>query len=59
MQIDLERILEITQADEQIGVCLKCGNEQSAEPDTRRALCEACGKPAVFGAEEILLSSGL
>jgi hypothetical protein len=38
------------------GICLECGNEQEGcEPDARNYKCEACGKPSVFGAEEILL----
>lgn len=38
------------------GLCLSCGNEQDGcEPDARRYICEACGEPAVYGAEELLL----
>jgi hypothetical protein len=38
------------------GFCIACGNEQGGcEPDARRYQCEACGKHAVYGADELLL----
>lgn len=38
------------------GFCLICGADaEGVEPDAQRVECEACGKPAVFGADEILL----
>ncbi len=38
------------------GFCVACGEEQDGcEPDARRYKCDACGKHAVFGAEELLL----
>jgi predicted RNA-binding Zn-ribbon protein involved in translation (DUF1610 family) len=38
------------------GLCVTCGNEQAGvEPDARKYECEACGEPAVYGAEELLL----
>lgn len=38
------------------GFCLECGAEtEGVEPDARRYICEECGAPAVYGAEEILL----
>jgi hypothetical protein len=37
------------------GFCIECGGEQDGcEPDARKYVCEACGKRAVYGAEEIL-----
>lgn len=37
------------------GLCVACGNEQTGcEPDARRYTCEACGRKAVYGAEELL-----
>jgi hypothetical protein len=37
------------------GFCVACGHEQSGcEPDMRRGMCEACGVPGVYGAEELL-----
>lgn len=38
------------------GFCIECGEERDGcEPDARRYLCDACGKRAVYGAEELLL----
>lgn len=42
---------------EDIGFCLACGAENyGVEPDARKYECEECGKRAVYGAEEILIS---
>ena len=42
-----------------IGFCLACGAEaENVEPDARGYSCEACGKPKVYGAEEIILQLG-
>jgi predicted RNA-binding Zn-ribbon protein involved in translation (DUF1610 family) len=53
--VDLDRLLEIVEEDEDIGVCTSCGNEQSAEPDAREYRCDSCGNLTVFGAAELLL----
>lgn len=38
------------------GFCASCGADaDGVEPDAREYECEACGEPAVFGAEELLL----
>jgi hypothetical protein len=38
------------------GFCLHCGAEAfGVEPDARNYECEVCGKPRVFGAEELLV----
>jgi hypothetical protein len=38
------------------GSCLSCGADaDGCEPNMRRGKCEACGKRAVYGAEEVLL----
>jgi len=38
------------------GVCLSCGEvTDGVEPDARGYPCPSCDKPAVMGAEEILL----
>lgn len=38
------------------GFCVACGEPAfGVEPDARRYRCEDCGKPAVFGAAELLL----
>jgi hypothetical protein len=39
------------------GFCLICGNEaEGVEPDTRNYVCDSCGAPQVFGADELLIS---
>ena len=41
------------------GVCIECGEDQGGvEPDASGYKCEACGKRAVMGAEEIVLTFG-
>lgn len=50
----IDRAIEICEQDEQLGICRACGNEQSAEPDARGYICDACGAPDVYGAEETL-----
>lgn len=48
---------EVQEASENFdGFCLACGNVQSGvEPDARKYVCESCGKPKVYGAEELAL----
>ena len=41
-----------------VGFCIECGAEHECEPDARRYVCDDCGKSAVFGAEELLISGG-
>lgn len=37
------------------GICIACGHDQDGcEPDAREYICEACGEPQVYGAEELL-----
>ena len=56
MKIDLDRVLEAVEADDNVGFCTECGEEQGGvEPDARRYICESCGMPAVYGAEELLV----
>jgi hypothetical protein len=51
-----ERVMELVEADDCSGICISCGDEASGvEPDARRYVCESCGRPAVYGAEELLL----
>jgi len=39
------------------GFCLICGAEaEGCEPDARDYVCESCGAPAVYGAEELLMA---
>lgn len=57
-KIDLDRIIEACEADDNIGFCTACGEEQSGcEPDARNYECESCGERQVFGAQELLISS--
>jgi predicted RNA-binding Zn-ribbon protein involved in translation (DUF1610 family) len=38
------------------GFCTSCGAEvYGIEPDAREYSCEVCGKPTVYGAEELIL----
>lgn len=38
------------------GFCVACGAEvEGVEPDAERYTCEACGAPAVFGAQELAI----
>jgi hypothetical protein len=52
----LDRVIAAVEEDDGIGFCLECGEEaRLVEPDARRLTCECCGKPRVYGAEELLL----
>ena len=49
-------LLDSGEAEQGIGICIACGNEQGfCEPDARFYTCEDCGEKRVFGAEEIML----
>jgi hypothetical protein len=40
------------------GFCIQCGAEaEGVEPDARKYKCESCGAKAVYGAEELLIST--
>lgn len=40
--------------DRNVGFCLACGSEQDGcEPDARKYTCDSCGKPKVYGLEEL------
>lgn len=40
----------------QCGYCTGCGAMQECcEPDARKYHCDNCGKPEVYGAEELML----
>lgn len=44
------------ESGDSIGYCVKCGAEHyGIEPDADKSPCEECEKPAVYGAENILL----
>lgn len=51
----MDRAIEIVDQDEMLGICLHCEEEQMAEPDARRYVCESCGESKVYGAEELLM----
>jgi len=39
------------------GICLGCGAEvDGVEPDARAYQCEHCGKPRVWGCDEVLIA---
>lgn len=60
MKISIDQIMDAVESGEYIGICIACGHEQEGcEPDARRYECESCGKPKVYGAEELLLMTGL
>ncbi len=59
-KVTLERVLEAvgrsTTSLDNPGFCLACGAEaEGVEPDARRYICEECGAPRVYGAEELLM----
>ena len=54
-RITLDAIIAAVEADDYIGICRACGQEcMSVEPDAERYTCESCGKPQVYGAEQLL-----
>ena len=59
MKIDIDRIIEVVEEDDNIGFCTACGEEQwGCEPDACNYVCECCGEFEVFGAEELLIMLG-
>ena len=55
-KLTLDQIMAAVEADDNLGFCLACGAEAfNVEPDARRYVCESCGAPRVYGAEELLL----
>lgn len=43
-----------------LGACLSCGEQaEGVEPDARGYECDACGKPHVYGLEELLIMGRL
>ena len=54
--ITLDRIVELVELDDNLGICGACGQEAyGVEPDARKYPCESCGENRVHGAEEWLL----
>lgn len=57
--VTIDRIMELVEMDDNMGICIACGEDvQGVEPDARNYECECCGKRAVYGAEELLISVG-
>jgi hypothetical protein len=55
-KVTLDQVMAAVEEDDCLGFCLECGAEaQPVEPDARGYTCESCGKPRVYGAEELLL----
>ena len=58
-RITLDQIMEAVEMDDNIGICISCGDEQyGVEPDARKYECESCGASKVYGAEELLMMVG-
>ena len=58
VDIPIEEILAVVEADEPVGFCIACGNDVwGVEPDARGYVCEACGESTVYGAEELLIGT--
>lgn len=57
--VTLDRIMDAVDRQQRSldnpGFCVACGVDvDGVEPDARKYECEACGEPAVYGAEELL-----
>ena len=54
--ISQARVMRAIESGESVGFCLACGSDQGGcEPDASGYTCESCGKPEVYGAEEVLM----
>lgn len=58
--VTLKRVMEAVERHnttlDNPGFCLACGEEaEGVEPDARRYVCESCGEPRVYGADELLV----
>ena len=59
-KVTLDQILDAVESGDYIGICLACGDEQEGvEPDARKYECESCGAHKVYGAEELLMMTGV
>lgn len=59
-KVSLNQILDAVESGDYIGICLACGDEQEGvEPDARKYKCESCGADKVYGAEELLMMTGV
>ena len=58
-KVSIDRIMEAVEMDDNIGICIACGDEQfGVEPDARKYECESCGASKVYGAQELLFMVG-
>ncbi len=58
-KVSLDQIMECVELDDNLGICLACGEEQyGVEPDARKYECESCGARKVYGAQELLFMVG-
>jgi hypothetical protein len=55
--VTAERVMQAIAEDCMLGICTACGEDfgDSLEPDAREVTCDSCGKPSVYGAEELLI----
>lgn len=54
-----EAVRESMFGEESPGYCTLCGcRVEGVEPDAVEYTCPACGRPSVYGAEEIMLVAG-
>lgn len=55
-KLELDRIMEAMEADDDSGFCLACGEQAyGVEPDARGYACDSCGALMVYGAQECLM----
>ena len=56
MKPNLKWLLRAAECADAQSFCLECGDESDGvEPDARGYECDACGEPAVYGVDELLL----
>ena len=54
--IPYDAVVAAIEEDDNIGFCLGCGEEAyGVEPDAEKDTCDNCGRPQVYGAEQIML----
>ena len=60
VMISQARIVAAVERGDGTGFCQGCGaTAHNVEPDARGYTCESCGKPDVYGAEELLMGGAL
>lgn len=53
----MQKIMRVIDNGENAGFCIACGRKaHGIEPDAREYVCEHCGEPKVYGAEELLIN---